>query len=223
MVALTESLEDYLQVIYQEETEKGMARVKDVASKLSVRASSVLDAVHRLKEAGYVNHEKGNFIRLTEPGFQQAEKTFERNHIAYKFLDQVLGVDPDNAKKLTCGIEHHMDREFFDALSALCLFFEQNPEIQEEYLRFRQSYQKGKVRDMYATLDQFTRGDRLKVMKIGGGNFIRQRLMAMGMTPGQEIGIERVAPLGDPIDVVLRGYHLSLRKEEAKCIQVEKQ
>ncbi|HSV31259.1 MAG TPA: metal-dependent transcriptional regulator [Atribacteraceae bacterium] len=222
-MSLTESLEDYLQVIYQEETEKGMARVKDVANKLSVRASSVIDAVHRLKEAGYVSHEKGNFIRLTQPGLRQAEKSFERNHIVYKFLDQVLGVNPENAKKLTCGIEHHMNREFFDALSALCLFFERHPEIQEKYLRFRQSFEKGNVREMYPTLDQFTLGDRLKIMKIAGGNFVRQRLMAMGMTPGQEIGIERVAPLGDPIDVVLRGYHLSLRKEEAKCIQVEKQ
>ncbi len=222
VLALTETLEDYLQAIFHEENEKGMARVKDVAKKLAVRASSVVEAVNRLKEAGYVLYEKGDFIRLTEPGQEVAQRTFERNLVVYRFLDQVLGVEPEHARKLTCGIEHHMDRQFFDALSALCFFFERNSDVQEKFRRFADSYEKGMICDMYATLDQFGKGDTLKVIKVSGDAFLRQRLIAMGLTPGQEIVIERVAPLGDPVDVVLRGYHLSLRKEEAKCIKVEK-
>jgi Fe2+ transport system protein FeoA len=46
-------------------------------------------------------------------------------------------------------------------------------------------------------------------------------LIDMGMAPGAVVGVERVAPLGDPIDIKLRGYHLSLRKDEASLVSVE--
>ena len=50
---------------------------------------------------------------------------------------------------------------------------------------------------------------------------IKRRLLDMGIVPGVEIRVQRVAPLGDPVDVLVKGYHLSLRKEEARAITVE--
>ena len=63
--------------------------------------------------------------------------------------------------------------------------------------------------------------DRGSIAKVGGGGAIRRRMLDMGLVVGSEIEVERVAPLGDPIELKVKGYHLSLRKEEAADIQVE--
>jgi Fe2+ transport system protein FeoA len=60
-----------------------------------------------------------------------------------------------------------------------------------------------------------------KVTKITGNGFIRQRILDMGIVKGTEIEVERVAPLGDPIEIKVKGYHLSLRKAEAANIYLE--
>lgn len=70
-------------------------------------------------------------------------------------------------------------------------------------------------------LNSLKRGQKARVTRITGNSALKGRLLKMGVVPGELIGIERVAPLGDPIDVVIKGYHLSLRKEEAKCVEVE--
>ena len=62
---------------------------------------------------------------------------------------------------------------------------------------------------------------RGKVTKIKGGGAVRQRILDMGVVPGAEVEMERIAPLGDPMEIRIKGYHLSLRKEEAANIFVE--
>ena len=63
-------------------------------------------------------------------------------------------------------------------------------------------------------------GEKATVHKIKGNSTIRQRFMDMGLSRGQEIIVERIAPLGDPIEITIRGYSLSLRKSEAELIIV---
>jgi len=60
-----------------------------------------------------------------------------------------------------------------------------------------------------------------RIVKVGGAGSIRRRLMDMGLVAGSEITVQRVAPLGDPIEIRLKGYNLTLRKEEASSILVE--
>ena len=62
---------------------------------------------------------------------------------------------------------------------------------------------------------------KCKIVKIHGTGNICRRLRDMGCTSGGVIEVKRVAPLGDPIDIIIKGYHLSLRKNEAKEIEVE--
>lgn len=68
------------------------------------------------------------------------------------------------------------------------------------------------------TLDTLRAGQTGRIMGIGGAVDIRRRLMEMGLTPGTPIKVVRFAPMGDPMDVEVRGYHLSLRKQEARCV-----
>ncbi|WP_461205383.1 FeoA family protein [Clostridium sp. DL1XJH146] len=71
------------------------------------------------------------------------------------------------------------------------------------------------------TLEQLKPGDNSKIKSINGSGLVRRRLMEMGVTKGTEVHIEKVAPMGDPIEIKIKGYNLSLRKDEAKNIVVE--
>lgn len=64
-------------------------------------------------------------------------------------------------------------------------------------------------------------GDNVKVVKLHGEGAVKRRIMDMGITKGVEVHIRKVAPLGDPIEVTVRGYELSLRKADADMIEVE--
>ena len=71
------------------------------------------------------------------------------------------------------------------------------------------------------TLRQAKIGDTVKVIKLHGEGAVRRRIMDMGITKGVEVQIRKVAPLGDPVEVTVRGYELSLRKADAEMIEVE--
>ena len=64
-------------------------------------------------------------------------------------------------------------------------------------------------------------GDTVKVVKLHGEGAVKRRIMHMGLTKGVVVYIRKVAPLGDPIEVTVRGYELSLRKADAEMIEVE--
>jgi Fe2+ transport system protein FeoA len=70
-------------------------------------------------------------------------------------------------------------------------------------------------------LNQLKPKEKGKIVRLGGGGALRRRSLDMGVIPGAEVEVERVAPMGDPIEIKIKGYHLSLRKEEAANIYVE--
>ena len=71
------------------------------------------------------------------------------------------------------------------------------------------------------TLREAKIGETVKVAKLNGAGAIKRRIMDMGITKGVEIFVRKVAPLGDPVEVTVRGYELSLRKADAEMIIVE--
>ena len=64
-------------------------------------------------------------------------------------------------------------------------------------------------------------GDTVHVTKISGSGAIKRRIMDMGITKGVEIYVRKVAPLGDPVEITVRGYELSLRKDDVEMVEVE--
>ena len=70
------------------------------------------------------------------------------------------------------------------------------------------------------TLKQAKIGDTVKVVKLHGEGAVKRRIMDMGLTKGVEVYVRKVAPLGDPVEVTVRGYELSLRKSEAESVLV---
>ena len=64
-------------------------------------------------------------------------------------------------------------------------------------------------------------GETVKVVKLHGQGAVKRRIMDMGITRGTEIYVRKVAPLGDPVEVTVRGYELSLRKADAEMVEIE--
>ena len=71
------------------------------------------------------------------------------------------------------------------------------------------------------TLKDIRCGESARVVKLTGEGPVKRRIMDMGITKGVEVYVRKVAPLGDPIEVNVRGYELTLRKEDARMIEVE--
>ena len=71
------------------------------------------------------------------------------------------------------------------------------------------------------TLRNIAVGETAKVKRLHGEGALKRRIMDMGITKGSQVYVRKVAPLGDPVDITIRGYELSLRKDDADCIEME--
>ena len=80
---------------------------------------------------------------------------------------------------------------------------------------------RGSIHRRFISLGDLGPGERGRIIRVGGRGSIHRRFLEMGLVSGSDVEMERVAPLGDPIEIKIKGYHLTLRKEEAADIQVE--
>ena len=80
----------------------------------------------------------------------------------------------------------------------------------------------GEDKKMGTTLADLEPGEKAKILRVGGAAAATKRLVEMGLTRGATVAVVRVAPLGDPVEVQIRGYNLSLRKTEAGAVEVER-
>lgn len=71
------------------------------------------------------------------------------------------------------------------------------------------------------TLRNIAVGESAKVKRLHGEGALKRRIMDMGITKGSQVYVRKVAPLGDPVEITIRGYELSLRKDDADCIEME--
>ena len=71
------------------------------------------------------------------------------------------------------------------------------------------------------TLRNIAVGETAKVKRLHGEGALKRRIMDMGITKGSQVYVRKVAPLGDPVEITIRGYELSMRKDDADCIEME--
>ncbi len=109
-MALSASLEDYLEAILEIDKKKKNVRVKDVAQKLGVTMPSVNGALKNLEAKGFITHEKYDYIELTKSGLQQASKVASRHTMIFFFLKDILDVDEKTAQLDACKIEHVLSK-----------------------------------------------------------------------------------------------------------------
>ena len=243
---LSASLEDYLETIFHLVAEEQVARARDIAQRLKVGQSSVTGALHALAEKGLVNYAPYEVITLTPKGETAAREVVRRHEVLRDFLVNVLSVDERAADKAACEMEHAIPPTILERLIEFVEFVEVCPRGGAKWIKgFRYHCEHGNLDNcercvalclddvtkkkseagrkavMTVTLAELSPGQKAKVERIKGRSEINKRLVDMGLTPGSVIEMGRIAPLGDPIEIKVRGYHLSLRKEEAEKVTVE--
>ena len=216
-MVITPALENYIRVLYDLQASEKMPRVKHIAKILNVKVPTVVESIKKLENIGVLEHEKYGYIRLTPKGIALAEKIHKNNRIVYEFATRLLELPSNEAQDLACKLEHINNPRLFAAFSVMMSFFKEDQKLKERFL----SHLKNNEEVFALTLASIEPGKTVKIKKLKGSRTFQRRLMSMGVMPGVEVHIERIAPLGDPIEVKVKGYRLSLRREEAKDILVE--
>jgi len=128
-------MEDYLEMIAILRDEREVVRVSHISKALSVTMPSVTSALNRLMEEGFVNHERYGHVGLTPEGDRIARDVIHRHEALRRFLAEILGVDPDIARKDACKMEHSLSPSSQDRLSKFVDFVLSNPRGQPEWLK----------------------------------------------------------------------------------------
>ena len=110
---LTDSLEDYLEAIYNIIVERNGVRVKDIAKRLGVKNSSVTVALRSLAENGMIHYEPYGVISLTAKGNGVARRITEKHRILMFFFNRMLGIERKEAEQCACKMEHNMPPKVF--------------------------------------------------------------------------------------------------------------
>lgn len=222
-IVLTPSSEDYLKAIYEIAKQKKIVRIKDLTNKLKVKASSVISAIKILANKNLVIHEHYGYIELTEQGIKVGRELYERHLILYRFLNQVLQIDSEIARKDSCSIEHYLHQETVEKIVKLLEFISTAPNSEPKWIvKFKNFLDTGINECKYAkTLDKLDIGKTAVIKSINFKSGLKKRLMDMGIVKGEKITAIKRAPLGDPIEFTIKGYNISLRKSEAQKIDIE--
>lgn len=203
-IQLSASLENYLEAIFEVVSKKGAVRAKDIAHRLGVKAGSVTGALQALSEKKLINYAPYEVITLTSEGLQKARQIIRRHEVLKDFFVDILGVEEAIADEGACKLEHDIPKIAFERL-----------------VEFVENYKKDQVmtdKNDEMTLAEMKPKQKGTVLQMKHRGTVTKRLADMGIGKGALIEVERVAPMGDPIDIKVRGYHLSLRKEEASAI-----
>ena len=245
---LTASLENYLEAIFNIIAKKGGVRAKDIAKNLNVKAGSVTTALRTLAKSKYINYKPYEIITLTDKGLEKAKEIIRKHEILKDFFVDILGASPKVAENGACKMEHVIPDNLVERLISFTEFIQACPRCGDDWIeQFHQHCNKNLSRDTeqckscindsivslekekskisnqttQTTLMDIANGSKCIVKKIKRKASATKRLVEMGINRGSVIEVERVAPLGDPIEVKVKGYHLSIRKEEAINIEVE--
>jgi len=244
---LSASIEDYLEAIFHIVADKKAVKPRDIAKRLKVTRASVTGALRSLAEKKLINYAPYDLITLTSAGELAAKDVVRRHEVLHDFFVDVLAVDDTEAGIAACQMEHSIPKAIVDRFINFIDFVQTCPRggtkwikgfsyqcdhdsTQEncesciasclENLRTRMKTGGGKKVESL-TLKDLKPGQKCKIVKVRGRGEINKRILEMGVTPGSVLELERIAPLGDPMDIKVKGYHLSLRKDEAEGIDVE--
>jgi len=245
--ALSSNMEDYLEAIFHISSEKQAARAKDIADRLKVNKSSVTGALRSLSEKGYVNYAPYDIITLTDEGKIIAADVVRRHETLKDFFIKILLLEEDDAEEASCKIEHAISDKIMDRIINFVEFVEICPRGGQEWIKgFRRHCEKGDTSIRCANsialcledlekrkelirnspgkkvlLEEMDPGQRGRILKIQENTEIDNRLTDLGISSGSIIEVEGQKPGADDIAVKVRGYHLSVRKNEAAKISVE--
>ena len=244
---LSANMEDYLETIYHIVSEKKAARAKDIAVRMAVNSASVTGALRLLADKGHINYAPYDVITLTPDGETLARDIVRRHEILKDFFTKVLDVDEREAEDTACKMEHAVSPIIIDRLVRFVEFIQICPRGGEEWIGgFRQFCEKDnalsgcenaitkclddlkrrqkqfqQARRETITLESLESGQVARLIRVKGNGTIVDKLKKLDITPGSIIELEDVEASTDRINIKVRGYHLSLRKDDFSNIELE--
>lgn len=232
---LSHSLEDYLEAIYNLKVQSPVVRMKEIARAMSVRMPSVTGAIRSLAAKGFVKHQPYDSVELTESGLDRARGVAHRHSAVQELLTTILDLPEREAESEACGLEHAIRPETLDKLLKFVDFVRAHGDGPFSLADFHSYLKDGHDPDGHVSpdvcylpptikstkLSELCPGMRGRIAFVSGKGAIRKRLLEMGMTSDTQFDVVRTAPLGDPIEIKIRGYNLSLRRSEAEHVEVE--
>ncbi len=244
---LTASLEDYLEAIFHIASDRQAVRPRDIAKRLKVSYASVTGALRSLSDKKLINYAPYDLVTLTPTGEAAAKDVVRRHEVLHDFFMDVLAVEEKEADVAACLMEHSTPKAIVDRFIQFVDFVQTCPRGGNKWIKgfsyqcdhdgtqencakcitscldeTRKRIEHGGQKEMTTSkLRDLKPGQKCKILKVRSRGEVNKRILEMGVTPGSVVELERVAPLGDPIDIKVKGYHLSLRKDEAEGIEVE--
>jgi DtxR family Mn-dependent transcriptional regulator len=243
---MTSSQEDYLETIYHIIAEKQAARAKDIAREMKVKASSVTGALRLLSEKGLINYAPYDVITLTPEGKKVAEEVVRRHEVLQDFFSRILDIEPKEAETTACEMEHALPQSVLDRLIQFVQFLDLCPRAGIDWIEaFRSFCREGVKEDKCVSctfqsletlkerrstkliegtrtvpLSELSPGQRGRIVKIKARGTVRNRFADMDIEPGSIIQTEESTG-GDHSEIRVKGYHRSLRVDDAERVIVE--
>ena len=219
MKNISESLENYLRAIYILHIDGKIPRIKDISKMLDVRNASTVEAIKRLEKSGMITHEKYGYIDLNEKGLAYGERVYRKYITLIDFFVNILNLSKEEAYKLSCGIEHHMTKDFFTSLEAMILFIKRNPLEYSKMKQFIKKYSNEMPHVFRTTLEEVEEGEEIKIISLSGDEEKKKQLLKLGIYPGLSLVLNKNKD--QYIELFSNGKNILIDKEDAKFIIVE--
>ncbi len=228
--SISESLEDYLKIIFELEQERRVARVKDIAMRKGVRMASVTGALRRMAREGLVNYGAREFVELTEQGAEIARKILQRAQFLSQFMQETLGLGEETARRDADAIEHSLSPETLARLVALFQFMDTYGHKHLLAAFFKDGISvpctqcpNAEAKDrvdlpQLRPLIKLAPGASGEVVWLRGDEKRRLELVERGILPRETVTMEAVQD--GQARIRIKGSTVSLTREQARAVQV---
>ena len=225
------NVEEYLETIHGLEEEHKPATTSEIAKRLKISAPSVTEMLQRLAQDGYVLYEPYKGVTLTDDGRRLAKKITRKHRLLEHFLHSLLGIRTSHAHQQACEMEHALSDEAENSLCKMLGHPETCPDGKpipicesdvKDCATCQQTSDSRKLRSiLLVPLCSLRPRQKAIIRFIRGGRMAAQRLNDLGVTTGSQIELRNCAPLGGPVEIIVRGSNLAIGHGLAEKIYVE--
>jgi DtxR family transcriptional regulator, Mn-dependent transcriptional regulator len=232
----SKSMQDYLRAIATLSNNGDLVGTTEISRYFDIAPASVTEMLKKMSKKGYLSYSAYHGTMLTLKGQEEAQKITRKHRLLERFLSDVLHIEKAQVHSQACEMEHTLSDKAEESLCRLLKHPDTCPDDGkiipacdlpfsscEECVSLHNKglEEVGKRQQNLKSICSLKSGVNAKVSFIRGEHRILQRLLDMGLTPGTQIKIERVAPLKGPIEVCVRGSKVALGQDIAANVFVE--